>query len=220
MSQYAANISFLLRKSQLDAGRLSAEMGIKDLARPLPDDIPHIADKFSLTTDLLLKTDLELREEQRNKEIKLVIFDVDGVLTDAGIYYTEKGDELKRFDAQDGIMIRRLKRNGIESGILSHGYTQTIIAKRAEVLLIGRVEVSQVPKMETLKKWCAELNIGLENVCFMGDDINDEEVLREVGFSVCPANAVASIKNIVHVVLTKKGGAGAVRELIDLYLLG
>jgi YrbI family 3-deoxy-D-manno-octulosonate 8-phosphate phosphatase len=219
MSLYAANISYLLRKHELEAGKIAAELSIKDLARPLPDDIPHIAERFSLTTDLILKTDIELREEQRSKQIKLVIFDVDGVLTDTGIYYTENGDEFKRFDAQDGLMIRRLKRNGIESGIISHGYTHKLIAKRAEVLLIGRVEVSQLPKMETLKKWCAEMNIGLENVCFMGDDINDEEVLKAVGFAVCPANAVPAIKNIAHVVLSKRGGAGAVRELIDTYLL-
>ncbi|MBI3511714.1 MAG: HAD-IIIA family hydrolase [Bacteroidetes bacterium] len=218
MSLYAANISFLLRKNNLEAGKISSELGMKDLARPLPDDIPHIAEKFSITTDLLLKTDLELREEQRSKEIKLVIMDVDGVLTDCGIYYTENGDEIKKFNAKDGLMIRRLKKRGIETGIISHGYTSKIIAKRAEILNISHVEVSQVPKMETLNKWCAALNIKPENICFIGDDVNDEEVMRTVGFSACPADAVDAIKNIVNVVLTKNGGNGAVRELIDLYL--
>ena len=194
------------------------ELGVKDLARPLPDDIQHIATRFSLTTDLLLKTDLELREEQRNKEIKLIIFDIDGVLTDAGMYYTEEGDEFKKFNAKDGLAIRQVKQRGINTGIISHGYNSKIVSRRAERLHIELVEVSQTPKLQTLNKWCAELNISPMNVCFIGDDINDEDILRAVGFSACPGDAVNDVKNMVHVVLNKKGGEGCVRELIDLYL--
>ncbi len=218
MSLYATNLSFLLRKNELDAGKVSMELGVKDLARPLPDDIQHIATRFSLTTDLLLKTDLELREEQRNKEIKLIIFDIDGVLTDAGMYYTEEGDEFKKFNAKDGLAIRQVKQRGINTGIISHGYNSKIVSRRAERLHIELVEVSQTPKLQTLNKWCAELNISPMNVCFIGDDINDEDILRAVGFSACPGDAVNDVKNMVHVVLNKKGGEGCVRELIDLYL--
>lgn len=218
MSLYAANLSFLLRKNELDAGKVSAELSIKDLARPLPDDIQHIATRFSLTTDLLLKTDLELREEQRSKEIKLVIFDVDGVLTDAGIYYTEAGDEIKKFNAKDGLAIKRLRKRNIETGIISHGLTNKVIARRAEILNIANVEVSQIPKIDTLTKWCDALKISPMNICFIGDDVNDEEIIRAVGFSACPGDAVDDVKNMVHVVLNKKGGEGCVRELIDLYL--
>ncbi|CAN5350168.1 hypothetical protein BH09BAC5_BH09BAC5_08490 [soil metagenome] len=218
MSLYAANISFLLRKNNLDAGKISAELGIKELARPLPDDIKHIASRFSVTTDLLLKTDLELREEQRSKEIKFVIFDIDGVMTDGGMYYTESGDEFKKFNAKDGLAIRRLKKRGINTGIISHGFNTKLIAARAERLFIEHVEVSTVPKIETLNKWCAELKIAPENICYIGDDINDEEIIKAVGFSACPADAVDLVKSWVNVVLMKKGGEGAVRELIDLYL--
>jgi len=218
MSIYAANLSYLLRKNKLGGEKISVELGIKDLARPLPDDIKHIASRFSLTTDLLLKTDLELREEQRGKEIKMVIFDIDGVMTDAGIYYTENGDEIKKFNAKDGLMIRRLNKRGILTGIISHGRTNKIISMRAEVLNIGHVEVSNVPKIETLNKWCEELKISPANVCFIGDDVNDEEIIKAVGFSACPADAVDIVKSWVHVVLNKKGGEGCVRELIDLYL--
>jgi 3-deoxy-D-manno-octulosonate 8-phosphate phosphatase (KDO 8-P phosphatase) len=218
MSLYAANLSYLLRKHSLEPGKLAAELGLNDLARPNPDDIPHLAARFSLTTDLLLKTDLELREEQRSKEIKLVVFDIDGVFTDAGIYYTEKGDEFKKFNAKDGLGIRRLKQRGIHSGIISHGYSSALIERRAERLHIGYVEVSQVPKKETLAKWCAELGITPANVCFIGDDVNDEDIISVAGFSACPADASDEVKNMVHVVLSKKGGQGCVRELIDLYL--
>lgn len=218
MSLYAANLSFLLRKHSLEPAKLAAELGLGDLARPLPDEIPHIAGRFSLTTDLLLKTDLELREEQRSKDIKLVIFDIDGVFTDAGIYYTEKGDELKKFNAKDGLGVRQLKQRGINTGIISHGYSSSLIQLRAQRLHISHVEVSQTPKKETLTKWCATLGISFENVCFIGDDVNDEDIIRAVGFSACPGDAVDEVKNLVHVVLSKKGGEGCVRELIDLYL--
>jgi 3-deoxy-D-manno-octulosonate 8-phosphate phosphatase (KDO 8-P phosphatase) len=218
MSLYAANLLFLLRKQNLSAEKLSQKLNLKDVARPAADEIPLIADHFSITTDLLLRIDLENREAQRSKEIKLVVFDIDGVFTDGGIYYTENGDEVKKFNAKDGLGIRRLNKRGIKTGIISHGRTNKLIQARAEVLYIERVEVSSIPKKETLDKWCVELGITPKNVCFIGDDINDEELMREVGFAVCPADALESIKNMVHVVLSKKGGEGCIRELIDLYL--
>ena len=218
MSQYAANISYLLHKNNLDAAELSSGLGIKDLARPFPDEIPFIASHFSLTTDMLLKTDIELREDQRSKDIKLLICDIDGVMTDGGMYYTEAGDEFKKFNAKDGLALRRLKKRGVNTGIISHGFSTNLIQRRAERLYIEHVEVSQVPKIETLKKWCDALKISPENICFIGDDINDEDIIKAVGFSCCPADAVDAVKNMVNVVLTKKGGEGCVRELIDLYL--
>lgn len=219
MSQYAANIAYLLRKHDLAAATIASELGIKDLGRPLPDDIPHIASRFSLTTDLLLKTDLALREEARQRDIRLVIFDVDGVMTDGGMYYTESGDEFKKFNAKDGLMIRRLAKRGVKTGIISHGFNTKLIQARAERLYIEHVEVSTVPKLETLTRWCTELGIAFEHVCYIGDDVNDEEIMKAVGFSACPADAVDAVKNIVHVVLTKNGGEGAIRELIDQYLM-
>lgn len=218
MSQYAANLSFLLRKHDLEKASLSAELGVANLGHPLPDEIASIATRFSLTTDLLLKTDLETREEARSKDIKMVIFDIDGVMTDAGMYYTEAGDEFKKFNAKDGMVVRRLKQQGIHTGIISHGYNSNLIKRRAERLHISHVEVSQVPKRETLARWCKELNIQPSQVCFIGDDLNDEDIMNAVGFSACPADAVDEVKNMVHVVLQKKGGEGCVRELIDLYI--
>lgn len=218
MSQYAANISFLLHKNNLEAGKISSDLGIKDLARPFPDEIPLIASHFALTTDLLLKTDIELREDQRSKDIKLLITDIDGVMTDGGMYYTEAGDEFKKFNAKDGLALRRLKKRGVNTGIISHGFNTHLINRRAERLFIEHVEVSLVPKIETLKKWCETFKISPVNICFIGDDINDEDIIKAVGFSACPADAVDAVKNMVNVVLTKKGGEGCVRELIDLYL--
>lgn len=218
MSQYAANLSYLLRKHELEKSSLGSELGISNLAHPLPHEIVVIANRFSLTTDLLLKIDIETREEQRSKDIKMVIFDIDGVMTDAGMYYNESGDEIKKFNAKDGMVVRRLKQRGIHTGIISHGFLSNLITRRAERLHISHVEVSQVPKRETLMRWCKDLSITPEQVCFIGDDLNDEDIMRAVGFSACPADAVDAVKEMVHVVLQKKGGEGCVRELIDLYI--
>jgi len=218
MSQFAANLSYLLRKNSIEKSVLGSELGISNLAHPLPDEITLIASRFSLTTDLLLKTDIALREAQRSKEIKLVVFDVDGVMTDGGMFYTEGGEEFKKFNAKDGLAIRRLKQRGIITGIISHGYNTNMLQRRAERLHIGLLEVSQVPKLETLTRWCKDLGITPANVCFIGDDLNDEDILKAVGFSACPADAVDEVKCLVHVVLSKNGGSGCVRELIDLYL--
>ena len=152
------------------------------------------------------------------KLIRLAIFDVDGVLTDGGMLYTESGDEFKKFNAKDGLAIRRVKQRGIQTGIISHGYNSKLIQRRAERLHIELLEVSQVPKLQTLSLWCEKLKISYDNVCFIGDDVNDEDILKAVGFSACPADAVDEVKNMVHVVMQKKGGDGCVRELIDLYL--
>src|SRR5574337_318893 len=138
MSQYAANLSFLLRKTNLEPGKLTSALGVKDLARPLPAEILQIAKHFSITTDLLLGVDLENRESQRAKNIRLVLFDIDGVLTDAGMYYTESGDELKKFNAKDGLAIRHVKQRGIQTGIISHGFNTNLIKRRADRLQIGR----------------------------------------------------------------------------------
>lgn len=218
MSQFASNLSYLLRKHGIEKAVLGSELGISNLAHPFPDEIALVANRFSLTTDLLLKSDIELRETQRSKDIKLVVFDVDGVMTDGGMFYTEGGEEFKKFNAKDGLAIRRLKQRGINTGIISHGYNTNMLQRRAERLHIGLLEVSQVPKLETLTHWCKDLGITPANVCFIGDDVNDEDILKAVGFSACPADAVDDVKNMVHVVLQKKGGDGCVREMIDLYL--
>lgn len=218
MSTFAGNLSFLLRKHELEKASLGAELGITNLAHPLPDEIAVIANRFSLTTDLLLKTDLETRENARSKDIRMVIFDIDGVMTDGGMYYTESGDEFKKFNAKDGMVIRRLRQRGIHTGIISHGFNTKLIQNRADRLHISHVEVSQVPKKETLARWCKELNISFEQVCFIGDDLNDEDIIRVAGFSACPADAVDAVKEMVHVVLQRKGGDACIRELVDLYL--
>ncbi len=156
---------------------------------------------------------------EKLKAIKLLILDVDGVMTDAGMYYTENGDQIKKFNAKDGMGIMNLMQKGIKIGMISSGFYDKIVKKRAEVLGIDLCHVGRGPKMEVLSAWCKDLGISLKEVAMIGDDINDLPVMEEIGFSACPSDAVKEVKLKVDLILTKKGGEGCVRELIDHYFL-
>jgi YrbI family 3-deoxy-D-manno-octulosonate 8-phosphate phosphatase len=152
-------------------------------------------------------------------KIKLLILDVDGVMTDGGMYVSENGDQMKRYNTQDGMGIMHLTKSNFQVGIISSGFTNNMVQKRAELLGIQNCYVGRDPKIEILKDWCKKLNLKLEEVAIIGDDINDLEIMKNVGLAVCPSNAVNSVKSICHIILSKKGGDGCVREFIDNYLL-
>ena len=160
----------------------------------------------------------ELFKDKLNK-IKLLILDVDGVMTDGGMYVSENGDQMKRYNTQDGMGIMHVTKAGFQVGIISSGFTNNMVQKRAELLGIQNCYVGRDPKLEILKDWCQKLNFNLEEVAIIGDDINDVEVMKNIGLAVCPANAVNSVKTQCHIILSKKGGDGCVREFIDNYLL-
>ena len=152
-------------------------------------------------------------------EIKLIGTDVDGTLTDAGMYYTIDGDVMKKFNTHDGMGLKLCQAAGIKTAILTSENTQ-IVAKRAEKLKIDYLFQGMKCKLEVIKKLCEELNIGLENVAYIGDDINDFDILSAVGLKACPADALPKIKNIPDIkIMSLKGGEGAVREFIEEYIL-
>ncbi len=152
-------------------------------------------------------------------QIKLLILDVDGVLTDGGMYVSENGDQQKRFHTHDGMALLHLAKMGVEVGIISSGFTSHIVQSRAALLGIQKCYVGREPKIQILQQWCTELSIELAQVAIIGDDINDLEIMKKVGLAVCPANAVPLVKSNCHIILAKKGGDGCVREFIDTYLL-
>ena len=160
----------------------------------------------------------ELFKDKLNK-IKLLILDVDGVMTDGGMYVSENGDQMKRYNTQDGMGIMHVTKAGFQVGIISSGFTNNMVQKRAELLGIQNCYVGRDSKLEILKDWCQKLNFNLDEVAIIGDDINDLEVMKNIGLAVCPANAVNSVKTQCHIILSKKGGDGCVREFIDNYLL-
>jgi 3-deoxy-D-manno-octulosonate 8-phosphate phosphatase (KDO 8-P phosphatase) len=151
--------------------------------------------------------------------IKLLILDVDGTLTDGGIYIMEDGSQFKKFNSRDGMGIRLLQKAGIEVGIISNGKTTSMVQARADMLGMTRVYVGEAKKMDVLDAWMEEMGIGLGEVGMVGDDINDLPVMEKVGLSACPADAVKAVKEKADIVLQLKGGEGCVRELIDNYLL-
>jgi len=185
---------------------------------PTPPELDRIADYFGLSIDTIVRKDLKLLDRINRSEIKLVVIDVDGTLTDGGMYYTENGDYIKKFNSKDGLAIKRKTVEGMQFGIISHAFKGGAISDRANLLGIQNVYVGQDKKIEVLKKWCADLKISLSQVAYIGDDINDLEVMKEIGLAACPRDSVREIKMISHVILKRNGGDACVREFIDEWL--
>lgn len=145
---------------------------------------------------------------------KLVVTDIDGVWTDGGMYYTESGDEFKRFNTYDsaGVVFCRLL--GIPVAIIT-GEPSMAVKRRAEKLKIAHCHTGVADKLSVLERLCGDLGISLDDVAYIGDDLNDMAVLPRVGYSACPAGAPEYVKRMVHVVLTKKGGEGVFREFVE-----
>lgn len=153
-------------------------------------------------------------------QIKLFLSDVDGVMTDAGMYYTESGDEFKKFNTHDGMGIQLLREAGIKVGIITSENTK-IVARRAEKLKVDYLYQGQKhgKKLDAAKEICRLEGIDLTEAAYIGDDINCFELLSEVGLSACPANSVRKIKSIPGILLLeKRGGEGAVREFVEYIL--
>ncbi|MBN8835951.1 MAG: HAD hydrolase family protein [Sphingobacteriia bacterium] len=151
------------------------------------------------------------------QKIKLFLTDVDGVLTDAGMYYTESGDEFKKFNTHDGMGLMLLKEHGIKRGIITTENTK-IVERRAAKLKMDYLYQGKGfgNKLEAALEICAKENISIKETAYIGDDVNCIELLRNVGIAACPANALPKIKAIEGILhMEKKGGEGAVREFID-----
>ena len=153
----------------------------------------------------------------RLKRIRLFATDVDGVLTDAGMYYSESGDEWKKFNTRDGMGIKLLQKAGIVTAIVTQERTK-LVARRAERLAIPEVHQGVMDKLSLVREMASRHGLTLEQVAYIGDDINDLETLKAVGFSVAPADGLPQILAAVDYVCVKKGGEGAVREMIEMIL--
>ena len=157
--------------------------------------------------------------EERLKGIKLLILDVDGVMTDGRIIFDSNGVESKFFNVKDGHGIKMLQRAGIEVAIISGRQSQVVTIRAAE-LGIERVFQKATDKRTPYEKILADTGLSDREVAFLGDDLIDIPVLRRVGFAAAPADAVAEVFPFVHYVTKQSGGWGAVRELADLLLKG
>ena len=151
------------------------------------------------------------------KRVRLFATDVDGVLTDAGMYYSESGDELKKFNTRDGMGIKLLQRAGLITALITMEETK-LVTRRGEKLAIPEVHQGARDKLAVLRDLVARHGLTLQEVAFMGDDVNDLEALEAVGFSAAPADAMPAVLKVVDYVCRKSGGEGAVREVVDLIL--
>jgi len=150
--------------------------------------------------------------------IKMVVLDVDGTLTDGSINVLDNGSQFKKFSAKDGLGIKLLIKKGIEVGIISHSFTGEAIEARANMLGIKYVYAGQEEKDIILNTWLKELNIDYSETVFIGDDLNDLPAMRKAAISVCPSDATHAVKEFVDVVTDAKGGEGCVREFIDTHM--
>ena len=149
--------------------------------------------------------------------IRLFATDVDGVLTDAGMYYAESGDEWKKFNTRDGMGLKLLQKAGIITAIVTQERTK-LVARRAERLAIPELHQGVLDKLSLVREMATRHALTLSQVAYIGDDVNDLETLKAVGFSATPADGMPQIVAVVDYVCQKTGGEGAVREIIEMIL--
>lgn len=149
--------------------------------------------------------------------IRLFATDVDGVLTDAGMYYAESGDEWKKFNTRDGMGLKLLQKAGIITAIVTQERTK-LVARRAEKLAIPELHQGVLDKLSLVREMAARHGLTLSQVAYIGDDVNDLETLKEVGFSAAPADGMPQVIAVVDYVCQKNGGEGAVREICEMIL--
>lgn len=142
---------------------------------------------------------------------------MDGVLTDAGMYYSESGDEWKKFNTRDGMGIKLLQKAGLITAIVTQERTR-LVARRAEKLAIPELHQGVMDKLSVIREMAAQHRLSLQQVAYIGDDVNDIEALKAVGFSAAPADGIPQVLKVVDYICQKKGGEGAVRELAELIL--
>ena len=212
------NIERYLKISGRELNQFLEEYNVAKVVDLKLSDLQQFCSKENLDLVNLMSYSMFV-DQSKLQSIQLLILDVDGVLTDAGMYFTENGDQIKKYNAKDGMAIRALDKFGIQVGIISSGFKLEVVKARADLLKIEHLYVGRDPKMEILTNWCEKLGISFDEVGIIGDDINDLEVMKNVGFSASPADAVPVVKEHVDLVLQKKGGEGCVREFIDYYLL-
>ena len=159
-----------------------------------------------------------LKIKQKCKKVKLLITDVDGVLTDGGRYYSKEGEVLKKFHVRDGMGVNILLRNNIRTVILTKEKSM-ITKKWAKDMNISQVYSGFTKKERALTQICKKYKVSLKEIAFIGDDVNDLEVLKKVAFSAVPNDAVIQVKKIADYICKASGGKGCFREISDLILL-
>ena len=151
------------------------------------------------------------------KNIKILLTDVDGVLTDGGMYYTPNGDTMKKFHARDGMGVNLLKKSGVPTIIITKEKTK-MVKNWAKKMNISYVYDGIQEKEKLLPEICKKYSVTSSQIAYIGDDVNDIGLLKKVGFSVTPNDGIVDVQKFVDYVCKKKGGDGVLREVADLIL--
>ena len=154
---------------------------------------------------------------KRIKKIKLIATDVDGVLTDGGMYYSSKGDVLKKFHARDGMAVSILKKNTIPTVIITKERNQ-IVKKWSSKMNIDKLFDGVKNKEKVVSKLCKSYGLSENNIAYIGDDVNDLEILKKTGFAATPKDGNLEVKKIVDYICKNRGGEGVLREICDLII--
>jgi YrbI family 3-deoxy-D-manno-octulosonate 8-phosphate phosphatase len=196
--------------------RISGDIGIYEMPEYTYTEIDEPEDW--IVAESLMKRFILNNEVKDFSNIKLFLSDVDGVLTDAGMYYTETGDEFKKFCTYDGMGFQLLQKTGVKVGILTTE-DKELNRRRAKKLGLDFDFHGAKDKLQIVKDLCINENITLSEVAYIGDDVNCFSLLSNVGIAACPNNAVDKIKAIPNIMqLKSNGGDGVVREFVELFL--
>lgn len=167
--------------------------------------------------EMLLQKHIRETSNTDLSNIKMFLTDCDGCLTDGGMYYSENGDELKKFNTKDGMGFKLLRQRGIITGIIT-GETRELNRRRVEKLKIDELFEGVEDKSVIIRKLCEKYHISLNQVAYVGDDLNDLEAIKMVGWGCCVADGEEEVKKVADYITERDGGAGAVREVINLII--
>ena len=202
-----------------NGNRLGGKIGIYEMPDYTATEIDE-PDDWMILEKLMRKYKSDF-VNQKKTNIKLFITDIDGTLTDGGMYYSENGDELKKFNTRDGMGLQMLREAGIKTAIITSEDRQ-LNQRRAEKLKVDFIRQGKVNggKVAVAQEIAKEMGISMNEVAYIGDDVNCIELLKAVGLKACPADACKKVKEIPGIkVMIHKGGDGCVREWIETSLL-
>ena len=194
--------------------RVSGNIGVVEMSPLTYLEIDEPTDWTVIELQLSERVANQQKEFPSIKKFKMFISDCDGCLTDGGMYYSENGDELKKFNTRDGVAFGMLKEKGIIICILT-GEDRNLNRRRAEKLKIDELISGSKNKLSDVKSLCNKYDISPREVIYVGDDINDYEAMQYVGFCCAPADSAESIKKIANYTTARRGGEGVIREIVD-----
>ena len=199
------------RESLLQSAcRISGRIKMVEMSEETYYEIDEPSD-WDIIENLLLK---ETQGNIEEKRYKAFFTDCDGCLTDGGMYYDAHGNEMKKFNATDGKGFQILREKGILTGIIT-GEDTDIVVNRAKKLKVDVLEKGVQDKLEVIEKICKQYGMKKEEIVYVGDDINDLDVIKAVGYGCCVNNSVDIVKKASKYITKRNGGSGAVREIVD-----